>query len=145
MTRFLSMDIQDRAMARLNLGETVRDVAEALSVAPSSAVKWSQRRRAFGSVAPAKVGGNLPLKFRGGAGGLAVRPDGIGVHAARSGGRTGGARTWPGLESGRPHDVEIRAFRRSQLQKSPLWPGNRSGPTWPASASAGRRIKSGLT
>ena len=65
MTRFLSMDIRHRAMARLDLGETVRDVAEALSVAPSCAVKWSQRRRAFGSVAPAKVGGHVPLKFRG--------------------------------------------------------------------------------
>ena len=38
MTKPLSMDIRDRAMARLDAGETVRDVADALSVAPSSVV-----------------------------------------------------------------------------------------------------------
>ena len=33
MTRPLSMDIRERAMARLDAGETVRAIAEALSVA----------------------------------------------------------------------------------------------------------------
>jgi putative transposase len=65
MTRALSMDIRDRAMARLDAGETVRDVAEALSVAPSSVVKWSQRFRATGSVAPGKIGGHVPHKIKG--------------------------------------------------------------------------------
>ena len=66
MTRALSMDIRERAMARLDAGETVREVAEALSVAPSSVVKWSQRRRATGSAAPGKIGGHVPPKIRGG-------------------------------------------------------------------------------
>ena len=57
MTRPLSMDIRERAMARLDAGETVRAIAEALSVAPSSVVKWSERRRETGSVAPGKIGG----------------------------------------------------------------------------------------
>ena len=57
MTKPLSMDIRERAMARLDAGETVRAVASALSVAPSSAVKWSQRRRATGNAAPGKIGG----------------------------------------------------------------------------------------
>ena len=61
----LSMDIRSRAMMRLDAGETVREVAEALSVAPSSVVKWSQLRRASGSVAPGKMGGHVPLKIRG--------------------------------------------------------------------------------
>lgn len=65
MTKPLSMDIRDRAMARLDAGETVRETAEALSVAPSSVVKWSQRRRAMGSVAPGKIGGHVPRKIRG--------------------------------------------------------------------------------
>jgi len=65
MTRPLSMDIRDRAMARLDAGETVRDVADALSVAPSSVVKWSRRRRATGSAAPGKIGGHVPHKIRG--------------------------------------------------------------------------------
>lgn len=65
MTKPLSMDIRDRAMARLDAGETVREVAEALSVAPSSVVKWSQRLRATGSAAPGKIGGHVPHKIDG--------------------------------------------------------------------------------
>ena len=56
MTKPLSMDIRNRAMARLDAGETVRMVSWALSVAPSSVVKWSQWRRATGSAAPGKIG-----------------------------------------------------------------------------------------
>ncbi len=65
MTKPLSMDIRDRAMARLDAGETVRGIAEALSVAPSSVVKWSQRRRVTGSAAPGRIGGHVPRKIRG--------------------------------------------------------------------------------
>lgn len=65
MTKPLSMDIRNRAMARLDAGETVRAVAEALSVAPSSVVKWSQRLRATGSAAPGKIGGHVPPKIKG--------------------------------------------------------------------------------
>ena len=65
MTKPLSMDIRDRAMVRLDAGQTVREVAEALSVAPSSVVKWSQRRRVTGSAAPGKIGGHVPRKIRG--------------------------------------------------------------------------------
>ena len=64
MTRPLSMDIRERAMARLDAGETVRAIAEALSVAPSSVVKWSERRRETGSIAPGKIGGHVPRKIR---------------------------------------------------------------------------------
>ena len=39
MTQPLSMVIRESAMARLDAGETVRAVAGALSVAPSSVVK----------------------------------------------------------------------------------------------------------
>jgi putative transposase len=59
------MDIRDRAMARLDAGEPVRAVADALSIARSSVVKWSQRRRATGSAAPGKIGGHVPRKIRG--------------------------------------------------------------------------------
>jgi transposase len=54
------MDIRKRAMARLGAGESVRTVAEALDVAMSSVVKWSQRQRATGSCALARMGGNNP-------------------------------------------------------------------------------------
>lgn len=65
MTRPLSMDLRERAMARLAAGESVRSVAAALSVAPSSVVKWSQRQRATGSVAPGQIGGHVPPKIAG--------------------------------------------------------------------------------
>jgi putative transposase len=65
MTKPLSMDIRERAMARLEAGETVRAVAEALSVAPSRVVKWSERRRETGSVAPGKIGGHVLPRIRG--------------------------------------------------------------------------------
>lgn len=58
MTKPLSMDIRERAMARLEAGGSTRSAAGALQVAVSSVVKWSQRKRATGSVAPAKLGGN---------------------------------------------------------------------------------------
>ena len=54
MTRALSMDLRERAMARLEKGETYRQVASALQVAVSSVVKWSRRKRETGSCAPRK-------------------------------------------------------------------------------------------
>lgn len=52
-----SMDLRQRAMARLGEGETVYEVAEALSIAVSSVIKWAARVRQYGSPAPAKMGG----------------------------------------------------------------------------------------
>lgn len=65
MARALSMDLRARAVARLAAGESVRTVAAALVVAPSSVVKWSQRLRATGSVAPGQIGGHVPPKISG--------------------------------------------------------------------------------
>ena len=102
------MDIRDRALARLDAGGTVRDVAKALSVALLIGVKWSQRLwatksagdeecgqqrvRAKAGATPGRIGAMLtqvqwrPL-------GLVARPDRVGpFHVARSCGRTG--RTW---------------------------------------------------
>ena len=64
MTRPCSMDLRQRAMARLARGESVRQVAAALDVAPSSVVKWSQLQRRTGSCAPGKIGGHVPPKIR---------------------------------------------------------------------------------
>jgi len=63
--RAISMDLRERAMARLAKGESVRRVAAALDVAPSSVVKWSQRLRVTGSCAPAGTGGHPPRKIAG--------------------------------------------------------------------------------
>ena len=58
MTRALSNDLRERVVAALATGESCRSVAERFSVAVSSVVKWSQRYRATGSVAPGKMGGH---------------------------------------------------------------------------------------
>ncbi len=65
MARPLSMDIRERAMARLAAGETVRQIAAALQVGASSVVKWSGRQRTHGSVAPGQMGGHRPLAITG--------------------------------------------------------------------------------
>lgn len=62
MTKPLATDFPQREMARLDAGEAVREIAEAPSVAPSSVVRWSQRRRVTGKAAPGKIGGHGPRK-----------------------------------------------------------------------------------
>lgn len=57
MVRPLSNDLRERVVAAAAAGESCRSVAERFGVAVSSVVKWSQRRRATGSVAPAQMGG----------------------------------------------------------------------------------------
>jgi len=44
-------------LTRVLLGETVRSVAALYSISPSAVVKWSQRYRRTGSVAPGRIGG----------------------------------------------------------------------------------------
>jgi putative transposase len=60
MARPYSMDLRERAVARVQAGESVRVVARALSLSPSSVVKWSKRFRATGSAAAGKMGGHRP-------------------------------------------------------------------------------------
>ena len=58
MTRPLSNDLRERVVCAIEAGESCRSVAARFGVAVSSAVKWSQRYRASGSVAPGKMGGH---------------------------------------------------------------------------------------
>lgn len=58
MTQALSIDLRQRVVAMVSAGETCRRVAARFGVAPSTVVKWSQRMRATGSVAPGKMGGH---------------------------------------------------------------------------------------
>jgi putative transposase len=46
-------------VAAVTGGESCRSVADRFGVAVSSVVKWSQRYRSTGSVAPGKMGGHL--------------------------------------------------------------------------------------
>jgi transposase len=58
MVRPLSNDLRERVVAAVLSGETCRSVAVRFGIAVSSVVKWSQRHRATGSVAPGKMGGH---------------------------------------------------------------------------------------
>jgi len=58
MTRPLSTDLRQRVVAAILGGESCRSVASRFGVAVSSVVKWSQRYRATGSVAPGRMGGH---------------------------------------------------------------------------------------
>lgn len=57
MPKAYSMDLRDRAVARVVAGESVRSVAAVLDISVSSVVKWHQRYRATGSAAPGRMGG----------------------------------------------------------------------------------------
>ena len=84
MTTPLSMGLRARAMARVEAGESVRSVATALSVSPSSGVKWRQRSRATGSVAPGKTGGHVPPKIGGPHRDWLVERTAVGAFTARA-------------------------------------------------------------
>ena len=58
MARPYSMDLRERAVARVLAGESVRSVAAMLSISAASVVRWSQRHRRTGSAAPGKIGGH---------------------------------------------------------------------------------------
>ena len=58
MTRPLSNDLRERVVGAIEAGESCRSAAARFGVAVSTAVKWSQRYRSSGSVAPAKMGGH---------------------------------------------------------------------------------------
>lgn len=58
MVASLSNDLRERVVAAVGSGESCRSVAARFGVAVSSVVKWSQRYRATGSIAPSKMGGH---------------------------------------------------------------------------------------
>jgi len=60
MARPYSLDLRERAVARVAAGESVRSVAALLQVSVSSVVKWAQRFRATGSAAAGPMHGHRP-------------------------------------------------------------------------------------
>ena len=65
MTAPYSIDLRERAMARKAAGETNREIAAALQIAPSCVSKWGARQRETGSLAAAQVGGYKPRTLAG--------------------------------------------------------------------------------
>jgi putative transposase len=58
MTAPLSNDLRERVVGAIEAGESCLSAAARFGVAVSSVVKWSQRYRTTGSVAPGKMGGH---------------------------------------------------------------------------------------
>ena len=58
MTRPYSNDLRERVVGAVVAGDSCRAVSARFGVAVSTVVKWSQRYRRTGSVAPGKVGGH---------------------------------------------------------------------------------------
>lgn len=65
MSKPYSVDLRERVAARVLAGESIRLVASTFMVSPSSVVRWSQRQRTTGSVAPGKIGGHCKPKLAG--------------------------------------------------------------------------------
>jgi len=59
MVKPYSNDLRERVVSAVESGASSRAVAERFGVAVSSVVKWSQRYRVTGSVAPGKMGGHV--------------------------------------------------------------------------------------
>ena len=66
MTKPYSNDLRQHVVTAVERDGLSRHAAAArFGVAPSSAIKWVQRCRATGSVAPGQVGGHKPQVLRG--------------------------------------------------------------------------------
>ena len=61
MTKAYWNDLRERVVAAVVAGDSCRTVAARFGVSVSSVVKWSQRWRTTGSVAPDKMGGYRPV------------------------------------------------------------------------------------
>ena len=58
MTRPYSDDLRERVVRAVEAGASCRRAADQFGVSVSTVVRWSQRYRETGSVAPGKVGGH---------------------------------------------------------------------------------------
>lgn len=65
MARAYSMDLRKRVVWAVVEGGSVRAVAARFGVSASAAVKWSQRYRETGALAPRPVGGRKPYVLSG--------------------------------------------------------------------------------
>ncbi len=61
MVKPYSTDLRERAVSAVIDGETTRAVAERFGVAVSSVIKWHQRYRSTGTVAPDRMGGHRKI------------------------------------------------------------------------------------
>jgi len=142
MARPYSQDLRERVVGAVASGLTCRVVAARFGVSVASAVKWSQRFRATGSAAAAKMGGRRPRRLAGERAWLLARiaekPD-LTLRAVMA----------ELAERGTPasYGAVWRFFASAGItfKKKAGTPASRIAPTSPAAASGGRRIRAGLT
>lgn len=132
MAKPYSMDLRERAMARLAAGESSGVVAAALNIAVSSVIKWAARERRFGSVAPGRMGGHRPFAISGEHRLFVLRQISEAL-AAR------------GLKVHPATVARFLARERKSFKKKPFSPPSRSGLTWHAGAGDGSIIATGST
>jgi len=58
MAKALSVDLRERVVCAVDGGLSRRQAAERFDISVASAVRWLQRQKTHGSVAPAKQGGD---------------------------------------------------------------------------------------
>ena len=63
MARPYSLDLRERVIGAISGGMSSRQAALVFKISVSSAVKWMQRQKATGSVAPSAMGGDHRSKL----------------------------------------------------------------------------------
>ncbi len=58
MAKALSIDLRERVVVAVDGGLSRRQAAERFAISAASAVRWLQRQKTYGSVEPAKQGGD---------------------------------------------------------------------------------------
>ena len=98
--RAYSVDLRERVVAAVETGGlSCHGAAAQFGVGVSTAVRWVERLRKTGSVAPSKIGGYKPRAIAGEHRTWLLADQGEGFHSARSGGRTRRARAEGGVVS----------------------------------------------
>jgi len=142
MPRPYSQDLRDRVVASVRGGWSHRATAKRLDVSVATVVRWSQRFRARGSAAALAMGGHRPHRLADRRAWLLARiaqkPDltlrAIMAELAAEGVKVSYGAVWA-----------FFAREGITFKKRACTPANRTAPTLPAGASAGRHTRAGLT
>ena len=142
MARPYSTDLRDRAVARVQAGESVRAVAETLSNQPVERCEVVTAVPSDGQFC-AWANGRSPAACSGWrAARLAPGEDRrVGLHLARS--CSGARRTRP--QGGLPDGVELHARRGAELQKKAFCPVSRIARMWRGAGRDGKSIRAEST
>ncbi len=65
MGRPYSMDLRERAIGRIEAGESCRSVSRAFELGEATVIRWAKRKRETGTVKPGQMGGHRPYLIAG--------------------------------------------------------------------------------